>query len=188
MSLQIKRQKDNRVVKCVLHRVADIPGGVAINVAQLGGDALYEGTPIGKGKTELYEVCKTAQIVGEAGTTNSQYDVAKGHHFKVGDYFAVEGANGQIIKSIDKTNPEKDVIELAATLGIAVHVGNCAYESKGATQDLKIVPSAIAGSNEDVASGENLFVSSWVIAVVNESTAPKVNEVIKTALKTVAYV
>ena len=188
MSLQINRKKDNRAVKCVLHRVADIPGGVTINVALLGGDALFEGTPIGKGASGMYEVCKTAQIIGEVGSSLTKYDVAKGHHFKVGDRFAVKGANGQTIKSIDKSNPEKDIIEVNTTLGIEVHSGDCAFESKGADQDLKVVPCAIAGSNEDVAQGDNLFVSAWVIGVVNEASAPKVNDKIKAALKNVAYV
>lgn len=43
MSLTIKRKKDNRVVKCILHRVADIPGGVTVSVANLGGSALFGG-------------------------------------------------------------------------------------------------------------------------------------------------
>ena len=54
MALSIKRQKDNRVVKCVLHRVADIPGGVTLSVAELGGSALFEGTPIGKGSDGMF--------------------------------------------------------------------------------------------------------------------------------------
>ena len=60
MSLTIKRKKDNRVVKCILHRVADIPGGVTVSVANLGGSALFEGTPLAKGANGLYVVCKTA--------------------------------------------------------------------------------------------------------------------------------
>ena len=54
--LQIERKKDNRVVKCILHRVADIPGGVTVKVANLGGTALFEGTPIGVDANGLYEI------------------------------------------------------------------------------------------------------------------------------------
>ena len=54
MSLVIKRAKDNRVVKCVLHRIADIPGGVTVSIASLGGSALFEGTPLGVGKNGMY--------------------------------------------------------------------------------------------------------------------------------------
>lgn len=188
MSLKIERKNDNRAVKCVAHRIADIPGGVTINVSKLGGSALFEGTPIGVGSSGMYEVCKTAQVVSEANSSATTYDVAKGHHFKVGDRFATSSYNGQTIKSIDYSNPEKDVIEVNATLGGDVHVGDCAFESSGANKTLKVVPCAVTGSNEDVKQGHNLFVSAWVIGVVNEKSAPIVNKSIKDALKAVIYI
>lgn len=46
MGLRIDRKKDNRVVKCILHRVADIPGGVTVKVANLGGTGLFEEHPL----------------------------------------------------------------------------------------------------------------------------------------------
>ncbi|GHT09143.1 hypothetical protein FACS189432_05130 [Bacteroidia bacterium] len=188
MALSIKRQKDNRVVKCVLHRVADIPGGVTVSVANLGGSALFEGTPIGKGSNGLYAVTKTAQIITAADNAATTYEVAKGHHFKVGDRFATDGANGQLITAIDKTDPVKDVITVGTTLGAAITAGTAAFQSSGANKTLSIVPVAFAGSNEDVKDGENLFVSAWVIGVLRESNAPVVNDAVKTALKNVVYV
>ena len=56
MTMQVKRKKDNRVVKCVVARVADIPGGVTVETASLGGKALFEGTPLGKGANGIYNV------------------------------------------------------------------------------------------------------------------------------------
>jgi hypothetical protein len=188
MGLTIKRQKDNRVVKCVLHRVADIPGGVTVSVANLGGSALFEGTPIGVGSNGLYKVCKTAQIITAATNSATTYEVAKGHHFKVGDYFAAGTANGQAITAIDKTDPAKDVITVGTTLGVAISANTAAYQSTGANKTLAVTPSAFAGSNEDVTTGDNLFVSAWVIGVVKEANAPIVNDAIKTALKGVIYV
>lgn len=188
MSLTIKRKKDNRVVKCVLHRVADIPGGVTVSVTELGGSALFEGTPIGKGANGLYKVCKTAQIVKAATATDTTYEVAKGHHFKVGERFATDACNGQLITAIDKSDAAKDVVTVGTTLGAAIAAGTCAFESSGANKTLKVTPIAFAGSSEDVANSENLFVSAWVIGVVKESNAPVVNDTIKTALKGVIYV
>lgn len=188
MSLTIKRKKDNRVVKCILHRVADIPGGVTVSVANLGGSALFEGTPLGKGSDGLFVVSKTAQIITEATATATAYEVAKGHHFKVGDRFATASCNGQLITAIDKTDAAKDVITVGTTLGAAVTAGTCAFESSGANKTLKVTPVAIAGSNYDVESGDNLFVDAWVIGVVRESNAPAVADAHKTALKTIAYV
>ena len=188
MALTIKRQKDNRVVKCILHRIADIPGGVTVSVADLGGAALFEGTPIGKGANGLYKVCKTAQIITDATNAATTYDVAKGHHFKVGDRFATAACNGQLITAIDKSDTAKDVITVGTTLGAAITANTCAFESSGANKTLKVTPIAFAGSNEDVASSDNLFVSAWVIGVVKEANAPIVNDTIKASLKGVIYV
>lgn len=188
MSLTIKRKKDNRVVKCILHRVADIPGGVTVQVANLGGSALFEGTPLGKGSNGLYVVCKTAQVITEANASATTYEVAKGHHFKVGDRFATDACNGQTITAIDKSDAAKDVITVKTTLGAIVKAGTCAFESSGANKTLKVAPVAIAGSNYDVENGENLFTDAWVIGVVNTANAPIVNDAIKQALKTIAYV
>lgn len=186
--LKIDRKKDNRVVKCILHRVADIPGGVTISVATLGGSALLEGTPVGKGKDGMYNVCKTAQIVTDATATDTIYEVAKGHHFKVGDRFAIDDANGQKITAIDKSDVAKDKITLEATLGAVVKADTCAFESSGANKVAKVAPIAIAGSNYDVDPNSNLFVDAWVHAVVRESNAPKVSDTLKEALKCVSYI
>ena len=188
MSLTIKRAKDNRVVKCILHRIADIPGGVTVKTANLGGTALFEGTPIGKGKDGVFEVCKTAQIVTKAEANATTYEVAKGHHFKVGDRFATDACNGQSITAIDKSDATKDIITVGTTLGAVVKAGTCAFESSGTNKTLKVVPCAIAGSNEDVDANSNLFVSAWVHAVVRESNAPIVNDAIKNGVKNVSYV
>ena len=188
MSLTIKRAKDNRVVKCILHRIADIPGGVTVKTANLGGTALFEGTPLGKGKDGVFEVCKTAQIVTQAEANATTYEVAKGHHFKVGDRFATDACNGQTISAIDKSDATKDIITVSTTLGAVVNPGTCAFESRDANKTLTVVPVAIAGSNEDVDANSNLFVSAWVHAVVRESNAPIVNDAIKNGVKNVSYV
>lgn len=189
MTMQVKRKKDNRVVKCILHRIADIPGGVTVATTELGGKALFEGTPMGKGSDGLYHVTKTAQILAAATASATSYDVAKGHHFKQGDRFAIPGANGQVIASINKTDPTKDVITVSTTLGVAVKAGEIAFESAGADKTLKVTPVAIAGSNMDVdPDGDNLWVDAWVHGVVLDSNAPGATDAIKAALKCIVYV
>lgn len=186
--MQVKRKKDNRVVKCIVHRIADIPGGVTVETSKLGGKALFEGTPLGKGENGLYNVVKTAQIVAAATATATAYEVAKGHHFKTGDRFSAGGANGQLITTIDKSDPAKDTITLSATLGKAVAVGDVAFESAGANTTLKVQPLTVAGSNRDVdPDGDNLWVDAWLIGVVRESNAPVVDDAIKSALKGIIY-
>ena len=186
--LTITRKKDNRIVKCILHRVADIPGGVTVKVADLGGSALFEGTPLGKGANGLFQVVKTAQIITKASDNATSYDVAKGHHFKVGDYFATADCNGQQITAIDKSNAAKDVITVGTTLGAEITAGTCAFESKSGEKTPKYAPIAVAGTNHDVEPSTNLFVDAWVIGVIYENNAPIVNDAIKTALRGVQYI
>lgn len=288
MGLTIKRKQDNRVVKCVLHRIADIPGGVTVSVANLGGSTLFEGTSLCNGTNGLFNVIKTAQVVTDY-TGGTSLDVAKGHHFKAGDKITRRGlAVTATISSIDKSNAAKDVIALSAALGANLSAGDCivlvttstvsskkeavAYGAvaetnvssfnvdKGhdfvvgdiiagkaadkftgktitnidrgndaydtitvganmavaiADDDVLIAVKAVndvgataanqksftrtninyqgdavafAGSNEDVESDSNLFVSAWVMGVIRESNAPIVDSAIKAALKGVIYV
>lgn len=188
--LKIERSSDSRVVKAILHRIADIPGGVTVSVATLGGTALKEGTPIGApdAVSGLCKVVKTAKILTIAASNAVTYDVAKGHHFKVGDRFACNAANGQLITAIDKTtNADKDVITVGTTLGAALAVGDVAFESSGANTTLNVTPQSIVGSNYDVFASDNIFVDGWLIAVAREANAPAVTSAIKTALKGVIY-
>lgn len=186
--LEIKREKDSRVVKCILHRVADIPGGVSIDTSNLGGDALKEGTPLGLGSNGLYKVTKTAVVTENASNTATTIKVAKGHHFIAGDKISNGTVNAQTISSIDKTNAAYDVITVGTTLGAALTAGNVLIEANSGAATLAVTPTVIAGSNYDVEAGKNLFVDAWCIAVVKEANAPAVTSAIKTALKTVVYV
>lgn len=190
MALKINRSADSRVIKAIVHRIADISGGVTVSVADLGGTALKEGTPLGYAAADaMYHVSKTATILTAAGATDVAYDVSKGHHFKVGDRFATEGANGQLITAIDKTtNDDKDVITVGTTLGAVIAAGVVAFQSVGGDKVPKHVPTAVAGSNYDVVAGESLFVDAWVIAVVKAGNASPVNDTLKATLKGIHYI
>lgn len=187
MGLQIKRNKDNRVIKAICHRVADIPGGVTIATAELGGKALREATPIAKGNDGLYHVVKTAKVVTEASATATTIEIAKGSHFKVGDFIG-NGTKAQAITAIDKTNAEKDVVTLTATLGVKITAGVVLVECSGTDKGAKYTATAITGSNYDVDQNDNLFVDAWIIAVVREANAPGVTDAIKTAINCVKYI
>ena len=192
MALKIERKDDSRVIKAILHRIADVPGGVTVKVADLGGSVLKEGTPVAYlADDAMYHVCKTALIVSDATNTATAYDVSKKHHFKVGDRFATEGANGQLITAIDKTtNANKDVITLGTTLGVAITAASktVAFESSGADKTPKYAPTAIVGSNYDVVASDNIFADAWVMAVVREGIAPLVNATLKGTLKGIHYI
>ena len=185
MALRIEKRKDNRAGKCVLHRIADIPGGVTVSTANLSGSVLKEGTPIGKGENGLYSVCKTA-VLHEA---NGMKLTVKGvHHFKVGDKIATSGSAGKTITNIEDDHPDYKKIYLDSNLDGSPQEGDILFEVTGANKTMKVVPMAVVGSNMDVKAGENLFVDAWVHAVVREAGAPAVTEKMKEALKNVSYV
>lgn len=190
--LKIERSSDSRSVKAILHRIADVPGGVTVKVAELGGTALLEATPMAYSAADgMAHVCKTALIVSDAANNATSYDVAKGHHFKVGDKFGTSGANGQAITAIDKTtNADKDVITVGTTLGVAITAASktVAFETNADAKTPKYAPAMIAGSSYDVKANENLAVDAWVIAVVREGNAPYVNDTLKGTLKGINYI
>ncbi len=119
MGLIIERTNNTRAKKHILHRVADIPGGVTINkrLSKLKvGDTLEEGTPVGKNENGFYVVC--ADTEGE----------------------------------------------------------------------LNVTPVGVTGTTTKIEKNDNFLVDVWVIAVVNEATAPEATEAMKTAMKGVIYV
>lgn len=122
--LKIERNQDSRVIKAILHRVADIPGGVTVTVADLGGSVLHEGTPLAVGSNGMYKVLKTGKVVTEYANGTS-LEIAKGHHFKVGEKIANEaGTMYANIAAIDKTtNADKDVLTLTAQFPAGLAVG-----------------------------------------------------------------
>lgn len=191
--LKIERKADSRVIKAIVNRIADIPGGVTVSVADLGGVALYEGTPVGYAAADgMYHVCKTALIVTNAADNATTYEVSKGSHFKVGDIFATEGANGQAITAIDKTtNADKDVITVGTTLGVAITAASATVAFQATTAGGKVVkypPTATTGSTYDVVASESMFVDAWVLAVIREGNAPLVNDTLKGTLKGIHYI
>lgn len=185
--LKIKRNKDVRAVKCILHRTEDIPGGGTVSVADLGGSVLYEGTPVGVGSNGLYKVVKTARVVTAAVAGTSVYEVAKGHHFKVGEFLCIGAADGREITGIDKSDPVKDKITIKGGLG-AQNVGAVAHQTTGENKTVSVTAVGVAGTTYNVEAKDSLFEDIWVIGVVKESVAPPVTDAIKASLKTIIYV
>lgn len=189
MALRIERKSDSRIIRAILHKIADVPGGVTVNTSELGGSALLEGTPLAYLASDgAYHVCKTAKVVTAANDSATSYEIEKGSHFKVGDYFATEAANGKQITAIDKSDASKDVITVGTTLGAAITVGTVVFQSTGANKTVKYPPTAIAGENADVTASENLFASAWVIAVVRKGNAPVLNDTVAATLKGITYI
>jgi len=78
--------------------------------------------------TRKAKVVKNIQIVEAANATATEYKIAKGSIVKVGMFIGT-GSKGAEISAIDKTNSAYDKITVAATLGVAVTVGQVLFEA-----------------------------------------------------------
>lgn len=172
--LTIERKTDNRAVKCMLHKIADIPGGVTVSVANLGGSVLLEGTPLCVGSGGLYNVVKTGKVV-TAYSSGTTLDIAKGHHFKAGDKIANEAATMYAtITAIDKTtHPGKDVVTLASgfsgTLAVGALIILVTATENAAVTHGAVVQGAVSSTSAtsfNVDKGNKLAVGDFVASTV----------------------
>lgn len=194
MSLKIKRQSDTRIVHACTHNVADIPNGVTVKSAELiPGTILKEGTAIGKGADGLFHVVKTAEVVEAVAAAGTSIKVAKGHHFKAGD-FVMSALNGKAyaISSIDTTsNATYDTITIGTAIGAiakgsVIMLADAEHSSTGAA--FKYTPKALTGDHYDVKELENHLVSAVTIGQFKESVIPPISTAILSELKGIVLI
>ena len=188
MGLQVKRANDKPTIKAIAHRVADIPGGVGVATADLGGSALLEGTPVTAIQEDgLAHVVKTAKVMTRFSSGGTKIEVAKGHQFKAGQYIG-DGTKAQKITDIDRSKEDKDVITVGAALNQTFEAGSVLEECTGADAAVKYKDVAgVIGTSKNIEPGSNHGEDVWVMAVVWEKNAP-VSKRIKDALKGVLYI
>lgn len=188
--MRIDKKKDGRTVHACTHNLADIPNGVTVSTADLiPGTPLQEGTPLGKDTAGIYHAVKTAKISEAAAANAKAYKVAKGHHFKVGDFVMFKtGAKAYAITAIDTSALTHDTITVGTTLDAAVTPGTALVQAAAATADasaFKFRPVALCGDSYDVESLTNLAVSAVTIGQFKESIIPAISDDIKAALPTI---
>ncbi len=193
MGLTIKRKEDKRVVHACTHNVADIPNGVTVKSAELvSGSVLKEGTAIGKGSDGLYHVEKTALVVEAVAASGTSIKIAKGSHFKVGD-FVMSAVNGKAyaITAIDTTNATYDTVTIGTAIGVIakdaiIMLADGEHASSGAA--FKFAPKALTGDSYDVEALSNHLVSAVTIGQFKESVIPPINDAILGALKGIVLI
>lgn len=200
MGLKIDRKQDKRVVHACTHMLADIPNGVTVCSSELvAGGILQEGTALGgKDAAGLYHVVKTARLTEDATATTKAYKVAKGHHFKVGDFIMLKvGAKAYKITSINTSETLYDTINVGTTLGEAATAGaalvlaaaeSADTTSADTTSAFKYVPKAMTGDSYDVEALNNHFVTAVTIGQFKESVIPAVSDDIKAALPGISLI
>lgn len=174
--MTVTRRKDTRTPRVLMHKVADIRGGVSVNVSELGGDYLNEGSVLSAPVDGISHVVKVAEVVAEVAASAKTVKVKKGHNFVAGNFVLLdEGGVAVEISAIDTTNKEHDTITLKSALG-AIAIGTCIAEaaaaSSAAASALKYTPLAISGTGKPIKANTNLDVDAWLIGVTKGSNLP----------------
>lgn len=186
----IKTKGEERHVHALIQNIADIPGGVTINEAELvAGGILQEGAVIGKDTAGIAHVIKAAAVYEAAGANATSIKIKKGSHFKAGD-FVTDGTKAVAIASVDTSSSalfDTLTVTLNETTGLgALTTASVLEQAKAAaTKDaqLSYEPLAMVAEAYDVKAGENLWVPAVVIATFKKSLIPPVSDAVIALLK-----
>ncbi len=175
--MTVTRRKDTKTPKVFMHKIADIRGGVSVNVSELGCDYLPEGTVLSVPDSNgVCHVVKRATLTAAATNSATTYKVAKGHPFKVGDVVMLAtNAKAYAITAIDTSNSGYDEITVGTTLGAAAAIGDQLMQATAAGASgsaLKYTPLSLSGTGKPVESGTNLNVDAWLIGVTKDNPLP----------------
>lgn len=164
----------------IIHRIADIPGGVTISTrGMVKGSVIPEGTPLYYDSiTDKWCLDRRAKIFAFRMKDADCVEVYKGHGFVIGD--KLEGPFNEpdrgIITKIDTSHPDKDIIYFNRPYTEGYFSGEDINPSDGPNSKelgyLRIESTgagyakAVLGENTTVTGGlQN--VSAWVIAVLH---------------------
>lgn len=177
MGMTVKRQKDTKTPKVLMHKVADIRGGVSVNVSELGGDYLREGAILSVPDEGICHVVKIGNVAAEVGASDKSVKVEKFHNFKVGDCVMLdEGGKAAEISAIDESNKSYDTLTLKTALG-EIKKGEQVVQAKEVaaenTSALKYVPLAVVGTGKRIDPKSNLDTDAWVIGVTKGNPVPE---------------
>lgn len=179
MSMTVKRRKDTRTPRVIMHRVADIRGGVSVKVSELGGDFLQEGAVLSAAdENGICHVVKVAQVTAAVGASDKTIKVKKGHNFVKGDFVMTKvGGVAYDITAIDTESSKTfDTITVSTTLGEISQGGfiiEAAAKSTSTASALKYVPQSINGTGKQFFKDSNLDTDAWLFAVTKDYPLPE---------------
>lgn len=176
MSMTVNKRKDTRTPLVIMHKVADIRGGVSVNTSELGGDYLKQGAALSAPVEGICHVVKTAEVFAEVEDSSKDIKVKKFHNFKTGDFvMSDEDGKASSITKIDTSNKEYDTLTLKAAIGQIALGGGIAEAKAEATEsgaELKYIPLSIVGTGKAVAPNSNIDTDAWLIAVTHGNNLP----------------
>lgn len=167
MGMTVKRRKDQAVPRVFEHKVADISGGVSVKTSELGGDFLFEGTPLSAPDDGICHVVKQAVVSAKVEASGTEVKVKKGHHFKVDDVLLLNvGGKASKITKIDTSKKDSDTLTLSAAIGeipVLSVVAEAKTETTGDDAELKYIPLSLSGTGFTIEQGDNIVTDAWVI-------------------------
>ena len=175
--MTVKRRKDTQTPRVLMHKLADIRGGVSVNVTELGGDFLPEGAVLSAPIDGICHVVKIAKLTEEASDSDVEIKVKKGHNFKLGDFVMADvGGKAYAITAINTSEKTHDTVTIGTTLGVKIEKDafliQAKAESSTTTSALKYVPLAISGTGKPIVQGQNFDTDAWVMAVTKGNPLP----------------
>ena len=173
MGMTVKRRKDQAVPRVFEHKVADISGGVSVKTSELGGDYLFEGTPLSAPDDGICHVVKQAVVSAKVEASGTEVKVKKGHHFKVDDVLLLNVGGKK----------DSDTLTLSAAIGeipVLSVVAEAKAETTGNDAELKHIPLSLSGTGRPVVQGDNLDTDAWTIGTTHGATLhPDVEKLLK---------
>ena len=175
--MTVKRRKDTQTPRVLMHKLADIRGGVSVNVTELGGDFLPEGAVLSAPIDGICHVVKIAKLTEEASDSAVEIKVKKGHNFKLGDFVMADvGGKAYAITAINTSEKTHDTVTIGTTLGVKIEKDGFLIQAKAesstTTSALKYVPLAISGTGKPIVQGQNFDTDAWVMAVTKGNPLP----------------
>lgn len=176
------RKKSVSFPKAWAKCLADYPNGKGIYTADLGGDVVYDGTPVYM-SSGICKVQKTAMVYENAGSSAVKYKIYKGSHLKVGDT-VTNGSTSYAITAIDKTTSANyDEITVGTTLGAATK------DTTVLVVGSNTVVGLVTGHHEVTEVGKNLEAGVGVIGTVKEENLKQpLTSTMKSALKGIVFI
>jgi hypothetical protein len=126
--MDVQKKTEYQYMPFIVKELEDMVGGVGIDTDELRSDidAVPPGAFVGVDADGLGHVLVAAVLTADATATDTEYQVAKGSQFQIGQFVTssdAEDVKAYEITAIDTSNEEYDVIEVETTLGVALPAG-----------------------------------------------------------------
>lgn len=149
-----------------------LPGGYALMQTFPVGEVILRGAFVYVDVATMQAaVVKVGKVL--AGGTTSLIRVSKRNNFCVGDVVMKVGADSTTtVKSLDRSNPEYDVVEVASAI-TGVAEGDYLQEADSSSKKVKYVANAVLGANLEIKKSGLPTIDAAYDAILLKSVCPQ---------------